>query len=117
MGVVKNIIPAIASTNAIVSAACVTEVIKIMTNCNNVLDNYFQYMGQTGVNTHTYVSERTDNCSVCKVEKLATLTCKKSDTFASLYERIKTEFQLEKAPGVNSYPEGEILYTPAAALA
>lgn len=70
MGVVKNIIPAIASTNALVSAHCVTEAIKCLSGCNFHLDNYLQYMGQTGLSTQTFVFERNSNCVVCnKVKK------------------------------------------------
>ena len=45
MGVTKNIIPAVASTNAIVSAACVNETVKILTGCGPLVDNYMQYLG------------------------------------------------------------------------
>jgi hypothetical protein len=39
-GVVKNIIPAVASTNAIIAAACANEVLKIATGCAPPLKNY-----------------------------------------------------------------------------
>ena len=36
----EDFIPAIASTNAIVSAACVLEALKIITMCSSGLNNY-----------------------------------------------------------------------------
>lgn len=55
-GVVKNIIPAIAATNAIVAAGCVTEALKLATRCAKPLSNYMMYNGSSvdaGVYVHT----------------------------------------------------------------
>ena len=60
-GVIKNIIPAISSTNAIVAAACANEVFKIVTNCAPYLDNNLMYMGGQGLYAPTFRYERVTN--------------------------------------------------------
>ncbi|KAJ3136092.1 hypothetical protein HDU90_003495 [Geranomyces variabilis] len=64
-GVVKNIIPAIASTNAIVAASCATEAFKIATNCATYMNNYMMYVGEQGVYTYTFELQKKDDCPVC----------------------------------------------------
>ncbi|KAK9824971.1 hypothetical protein WJX81_001255 [Elliptochloris bilobata] len=64
-GVVKNIIPAIASTNAIIAAACTLEALKLVTMCSSGLNNYLMYVGTEGVYTHTVAYERDAACPMC----------------------------------------------------
>ena len=47
LGVTKNVIPAIASTNALIAAATCNEAFKILTGCNPHLSNYMLYKGGT----------------------------------------------------------------------
>ncbi len=67
-GVVKNIIPAIASTNAIIAASCCNEALKIATASNpslGVEENYMMYSGNDGIYTYTFTHEKKDDCPVC----------------------------------------------------
>lgn len=68
MGVVKSIIPAVASTNAVIAAACTTEAIKLLSFCGQSLNTYFAYNGQEGVYSATYDNERVPTCMVCSDE-------------------------------------------------
>nr|WCZ58532.1 NEDD8-activating enzyme E1 catalytic subunit [Andalucia godoyi] len=64
-GVMKNIIPAIASTNAIISAACANEAVKIISRILPRMDNYMLYNGEEGVYSFAYANPRSDDCVVC----------------------------------------------------
>jgi len=69
-GVVKNIIPAIASTNAIVAASCCNEAFKLATSTAPCLgmpetNNYMMYTGDDSVYTYTFEHLKQDDCPVC----------------------------------------------------
>ncbi len=67
-GVVKNIIPAIASTNAIIAASCCNEAFKIATSSNPYLgeeENYMMYSGNDSIYTYTFKHEKKEDCPVC----------------------------------------------------
>lgn len=67
-GVVKNIIPAIASTNAIIAASCCNEALKIITTTAPFLgfeENYMMYTGDEAIYTHAFKNEKKADCPVC----------------------------------------------------
>lgn len=92
-GVVKNIIPAVASTNAVIAAVCATEAFKLATSCSASLNNYMVLNDLDGVYTYTYEAERKENClacgqvpreieikdSKCKLQNLIDLLCERPD--------------------------------------
>ncbi|GAA5979518.1 hypothetical protein JCM11641_005420 [Rhodosporidiobolus odoratus] len=96
-GVVKRIIPAIASTNAIISAACCNEAFKIATSTNPYLNNYMMYTGNESIYTYTFEHQRKPECPVCGGEK-ASVTQKSSASLQDLIDMLleKQELQIRR---------------------
>lgn len=110
MGVVKNIIPAVASTNAIVAAACVNEAVKVLTFCSQSINTYMMYMGREGVHSHTFITEKKKNCPVSSI-KVHTMTVDPSITLNQLLEKfcdVDGDFKME-SPSVTT-GSGKTLY-------
>ncbi|KAJ8603835.1 hypothetical protein CTAYLR_000271 [Chrysophaeum taylorii] len=99
LGVVKNIIPAVASTNAIISGVCATECFKIATMCSQNLDTYMMYMGSEGVYTHTFRYEKKPDCPVCS-GATRDLAVNPNLTLADLIKSLKASDLRLKAPSL-----------------
>ena len=54
----KRIIPAVASTNAVIAAVCATEVFKIATSAYIPLNNYLVFNDVDGLYRYTFEAER-----------------------------------------------------------
>lgn len=92
-GVVKNIIPAVASTNAVIAAICATEAFKLASSCSASLNNYMVLNNLDGVYTYTYEAEKKKDCLACsqvstvieikdfkyKLQDLIELLCNRAD--------------------------------------
>lgn len=64
-GVIKRIVPAVASTNAIIAASCSLEAFKLASGVGTPLNNYFMYAGDEGVHTSVFEFEKREDCLVC----------------------------------------------------
>ena len=110
-GVVKRIIPAIASTNAVVAAACCNEAFKIATNTNPYLANYMMYTGNEAVYTYTFEHQQKTDCPVCGGEAVA-LTRGRESTLQDLIDLLLERQDLQmKRPSLSV--EGRNLYLQA----
>jgi len=89
-GVVKNIIPAIASTNAIIAATCANEAFKVVTECSRNLNNYIYYFGNTGVGSSTQRLEKKEDCTVCNMKGF-TVKCKKEATLRQFLDKLMAD--------------------------
>ena len=65
LGVVKNVIPAIASTNATIAAACCNEAFKVISFASQSMNAYMMYMGAEGLSSTTFCYEKNADCLVC----------------------------------------------------
>ena len=100
MGVVKNIIPAVASTNAVISASCVCEALKVLTFCGQSLNTYFMYMGSQGLYTPTFDYGRKENCIVC-ASATKQLTLSRSTPLKELIQLLCDDISLQlKKPSI-----------------
>ncbi|KAG9119449.1 hypothetical protein FRC07_005524 [Ceratobasidium sp. 392] len=111
-GVVKNIIPAIASTNAIIAASCCNEALKIVTSCAPYLNNYFMLIGTEGVYSYTFEHEKRKDCPVCGGEVLD-VTIKSEWTVEQFIEWLqeKQDVQIKK-PSLSSGGKNIYLQAP-----
>ena len=101
-GVIKNIIPAVASTNAVIAAMCTLEVIKVVTSCYKPMNNYIIFNDSEGVHTYIFEAEKKEDCSACS-QKPVDINFKASSTLQDFVDHLKTDphFQMS-APGITT---------------
>jgi len=92
-GVVKRIIPAVASTNAIIAAQCVTEAFKLATEIFDNMDNYTTFAQIDGVNSFTYPADIKKDCLICGQKRKIVSVCQ-TVTLNDFIERLKSENDL-----------------------
>ncbi|KAG2374273.1 hypothetical protein C9374_010843 [Naegleria lovaniensis] len=95
-GVIKGIIPAIASTNAIIASSCTNEAFKLATFCLPFLDDYMMYNGSEGIYTFTYKNMKKEGCLQCGPDGIAkTINCSADITLNDFRDLLRTDKSIQ----------------------
>ncbi|KRX20171.1 Nedd8-activating enzyme E1 catalytic subunit [Trichinella nelsoni] len=113
-GVIKNIIPAVSSTNAVIAAACALEVFKLVSSSAMPLENYMNFQDGEGIYMGAVLLERDENCELCS-RKPITLTFNENDTLENVCNVLKTDSRFEFTSPSITYMHGtcRALYVPS----
>lgn len=116
-GVIKNIIPAVASTNAVVAAVTANEAFKLATGCCASLDNYMLFNDVEGVYGYTFRPERKDDCFACSNGAGVEVAIAGTATLEQLRLQLVDQLRLE-TPGLTTVRDGQnvTLYMAKGAL-
>lgn len=101
-GVVKRIIPAVASTNAVIAATCAMEVFKVATSCANPLQNYMVFNDSDGIYTYAYEASRNEECLACS-QKARNISLSRNQKLQEFIDLLISDpsYQM-KSPGVTT---------------
>ena len=109
LGVIKNVIPAIASTNSLIAASTVMEAIKIWTAASKRLDNYFMYMGHEGLYSSTMQMDKLDKCKSCSKHVLI-VKVEENETWKNIFERIIQTSKIKANEEYNIFHGSDYIY-------
>ena len=109
LGVIKNIIPAIASTNSIIAAATVMEAIKICMKFSKRLDNYFMYMGHEGLHSSTMQMVKLENCKTCS-KRVLIVKVEEKEIWKNIFERIIQTSKINVNPGYSVFHKADYIF-------
>ena len=107
-GVIKNIIGAVSSTNAIIAASCVNEAFKILSFASQSLDTYWMYNGTQGIFSYTFRYEKREGCPVCDQKEIKYIINPKQ-TLQTFIDQLISDSSLQltkpsiRKPGISLY--------------
>lgn len=106
-GVVKRIIPAVASTNAVIAAACSTEVFKVATSCCLPLNNYMNFNDAEGIYTYTFEVQKKEHCLACS-NIPQTLSFSENNKLQDIIDYLVESLAYQmKSPGITTSMNGK----------
>lgn len=97
-GVVKNIVAAIASTQAVIAATCATETLKLVTATGPTINNNFLFVGDAscGLYGNHFLFEKKEDCEECSKRRIIhKIPYKEGEKVQELINRIKDMFDYE----------------------